>query len=720
MAKTPITIYDESLNPVADLENAYNVSVDKKLNKVGRASFQLPVDDVHYDKVQGRRYAEIFSDSERKGLYRILDPKDNHDEGQFNCQHVLGTLNDDMLVGVHSGVTGTTESINYVLDQQETTRWQLGQVDFSRNFHHRWKNRTLLYALFEIPDRYNEDYQWTFDTTSYPWTLNLIKPDKTVGGLLYYEKNAQSITRDDDFSNIITKLYAFGAGSGDDQVALSDSDYTDKNYVEDSTADKTVTRVWTDQRYTNANNLYAAAEARLEEKSTPDLSYSVDAVDIFEKTGNNKLEVGKYVTVKDSEMGVNEDLRINRITKRKIWDDPQNIQVTLANKREPFPDFGNVAYADDLDQVKEGANYSKVYSTQVDAGEILLSAIRGGELPNMPETPSTAGLYLGAEYLGYHDSTQWVTYMDNTGKLILERPSTGASVKLLPSGDEGLVVTDDSGNQVLKALIGGADIGDVVIGQESMDAYAKFDKSAGEFNVRGILNADDLKSGTIDFNAISKEGLEVLEAEIADGAIGGIKIKDGAVSAPKLNVDTLSAVTADMGSLTSGHAEFAGGDVQIGDGVASDGSAGILVQNGGVMEVTDGDGDVIFNTDGVFTGYDKHGSPQSVVYSGFAPPSWTVLDMSSEFGDKLAMVMLRMYNISSSDIDIWIRQNNDTTVEVEGYTNVSRGVNVLRSDGDTASYLTTMTDENGKIEWGTPYDGDYSYEVTLMGYILMG
>jgi len=42
-------------------------------------------------------------------------------------------------------------------------------------------------------------------------------------------------------------------------------------------------------------------------------------------------------------------------------------------------------------------------------------------LVNLPNTPTTAGLFLGANYLGYHSGTggAWTTYMDSTGKFYL-------------------------------------------------------------------------------------------------------------------------------------------------------------------------------------------------------------------------------------------------------------------------------------------------------------
>lgn len=612
MSDIQITIYDKDLNPVADLNNAYNIGHEKRLNEVWQVWFELPTTDPHFDEVKGKRFAEIYEDGERVDLFRIEFPEEGHDETSFQCKHVLSTLMDDMLVNTHSGIVGTNSAIDYVLGEQDTAHWQKGTVDFSRSFHHNWTDRTLLYALFSIPDRYNTDYQWTWDTSSYPWTINLIDPSTDVKGLLYYAKNAKEITKEEDYSEIVTKLFAYGNGSGADQVSLSDSSSTSNDYIKDSTAISNygkITRVWEDQRYTDPDNLYTAAQARLDRKSKPRRVYKTNAVDIYQETGWNQLKVGQYYTIKDDERDIDINVRIERIKKRDITGDPAEVDVELANKRKRYPDFGNVAYADDLDSVKSGSQYAKVYSTQIEAGEILLSAIRGGAAPTMPSTPDTGGLYLGADYMGYHDGSNWITYMDSSGHLRLDKPSTGAQVELLPDANEGLQVLDNDGNQVLAALVAGTDVGDVIIGDEVGGSYAKYDKSAGSFIVRGSLTADDLNGGTLDFSAISRTGLSVIESEISNNAV----TKD------KISVTKLSAISGDFGVIESGYASFAGGDVQIGDNVTSDDSDGIYVTKGGKVELEDTRGMTLFNSDGEFEGIkiiDAHVSTSSGDYQG--------------------------------------------------------------------------------------------------------
>ena len=97
-----------------------------------------------------------------------------------------------------------------------------------------------------------------------------------------------------------------------------------------------------------------------------------------------------------------------------------------------------------LDAVQDGDSYAKVLKTNISAGSILLSKVieddqhktvnatqqsaidpTTGQLKTAvtPATylgsPSSSGLYLGADYLGYYNGSEWKTYMDSSGNFYL-------------------------------------------------------------------------------------------------------------------------------------------------------------------------------------------------------------------------------------------------------------------------------------------------------------
>ena len=78
-----------------------------------------------------------------------------------------------------------------------------------------------------------------------------------------------------------------------------------------------------------------------------------------------------------------------------------------------------------------------------------------------------------------------------------------ASFEIFPDYDKtiGQIVKDDAGSEVFKVLIGGTDVGDVIMGNYAGGAGAKWDKSAGTFSVNGTITATTGSIGGFDIGA---------------------------------------------------------------------------------------------------------------------------------------------------------------------------------------------------------------------------
>ena len=70
-------------------------------------------------------------------------------------------------------------------------------------------------------------------------------------------------------------------------------------------------------------------------------------------------------------------------------------------------------------------------------------------------------------------------------------------VQIHPDSDTGIKIIDDSANEIFKVLVGGTDVGDVIIGDYANNHGIKYDKSTNSLNIRGDLTADDISGGTL-------------------------------------------------------------------------------------------------------------------------------------------------------------------------------------------------------------------------------
>ena len=335
-------IFDRNMKRLAFLDNAVSVSYSMEINSLWTATFTLPADDDKNAYCTPLNFVEIFDGDERIDLFRIIGEDLERSDGAtrfYNCEHVLATLLSDVLFQYHQyggGGIKTADVLNYVLARQTTRNWVLGDCDFKRYFEYNWENSTLLAALFAVPECFDTEYMWQWDTTVYPWTISLVAPPDTLKSEIRYAKNMTSIVKTVDASGIANRIYALGYGEGVNQLTIS-SVNNGIPYVEDAMSIQQYglcSSILVDSRYQVAENLKGYAEQLLAELKEPYISYEIGAIDLHRLTGDafSKFRPGEIVRVVDEADGVNLRTRIVSVEKSDAQGDPGNISVTIANK----------------------------------------------------------------------------------------------------------------------------------------------------------------------------------------------------------------------------------------------------------------------------------------------------------------------------------------------------------------------------------------------------
>ena len=341
-----VKIYDTNMNLKAVLENAFAVGYEQRLNEVGTAHFSLPADDPKVTECQSFRFVEIYDNDEKIDLYRIMPDKiDRTDDGiftTFECEHVLATLMDDILFQynpVPTGIyTALNDQINFILTAQTTFRWEIGINEFSATFTYNFENENLLSALFSIPKAFEEDYVWSWDTTSLPWQLNLLPPGITSALAtipsfnLIYRKNIKSIERETDPRGIITKLYPLGAGEGVNQLTIRRANGGIPYITASTTAYGTISGFFVDKTETNTFTLLGKARTELDKISIPRVTYRINGADVSKLTGESIFQVGASVIIKDEDLGIDISAQIVSITKDNISEAEWDTNLEISNK----------------------------------------------------------------------------------------------------------------------------------------------------------------------------------------------------------------------------------------------------------------------------------------------------------------------------------------------------------------------------------------------------
>lgn len=324
----------------AYLENAYAISYEKQVNSIWQASFSLPLNDPKVNKVELLKYVEITDEDEYIGLFRII-PKltvknESTQEVNFQCEHVLATLLDTPLFKYHQLTNYTTKDVlQYLLDKQFHKHWKLGTVEFTRYFHYSWENENLLSAILSVPRPFNEQYEWTWDTQSYPWTLNLVKPEMEPVCRIQERYNLIGLEIEENPMNQFNRIYPLGAGEGVNQLTI-ESVNNGVPYLEDRQPGEEIkATVWVDQRFTDAESLKASAQGLLDKWKKPQVTWSVSAAELSKITG---LSIDKFTEGKVVRLLLDDfpetDLRIMKKIKPDIKGDPGNVELEIGNVQE--------------------------------------------------------------------------------------------------------------------------------------------------------------------------------------------------------------------------------------------------------------------------------------------------------------------------------------------------------------------------------------------------
>jgi phage minor structural protein len=335
-----IKTLDLQRNVTAILENAKGISYTKINNQIWKASFILPINDPKVDKVKLLKYVEVYDEGDYVGLFRIIPKKTSKSSlfVSFECEHVLSTLLSSTLFKDHQ-LTNllTNEVLLYLLNQQKEKHWKLGKVEITRYFHYLWENENLLSAIFSVTKPFDEQYRWTWDTTSYPWTLNLVRQNTEPVCRIKEGHNLIDFEIEENPMSVFNRIYPLGYGEGVNQLTI-ESVNNGIPYIEDAESiaeNGIIETTWADKRFEDAALLKASAEALLKKWKEPIVSWVVRAADVSSITGAkiDKLKEGNVVRLELDDYP-NVDLLIMKEHRPDTEGDPGNTQLEIGSLTE--------------------------------------------------------------------------------------------------------------------------------------------------------------------------------------------------------------------------------------------------------------------------------------------------------------------------------------------------------------------------------------------------
>lgn len=253
---------------------------------------------------------------------------------RVQLEHAVSLLKDEILFGEHKAaeITGNAkattctaaQAIRYILSR--SADWELGRCDYTVSNPYRFDGDSLMDAL-EIVSNSLADSWWTYDFSTYPFKLNIIKKSTGVGTVLRCGRNITAIARSIDRSGMFTRFYPIGKND----LHLPGGGYAEKN----TAAYGVVSKVETDQSLDSEDELRRWANERLALHAEPVVTIEVDALELSAATGESvdKLKLGEKCRVTVSEYGSEITETITQITYNDKLHAPEAARITLANNR---------------------------------------------------------------------------------------------------------------------------------------------------------------------------------------------------------------------------------------------------------------------------------------------------------------------------------------------------------------------------------------------------
>ncbi len=448
-----IRVLDLNFKLVAILENAFNVGYERERNIVPTATFTLPETDPKNAKVTNLRYIDI----EDVGLYRVMPKLTTRNSSnrtiKYELQHVSSTLFDSVLFKYHQLTNYTTKQVlEYLINAQKTKHWKLGTVEFTRYFHYSWENENLLSAILSVPTPFNEEYRFTFDTSSYPWTINLVRPETVATARIREDYNLQGFTMEENPMGLYNRIYPLGAGEGVNQLDIRKVN-GGSYYLQDTASIATYglhEYIWVDKRFTVAQSLKESAQALLDEWKTPIVNWKISASDLSDITSidADKLVEGRLVRIIIGQRPPF-NLYIIKESRSDIYSGRLDVQLELGNWGEKGSTQTELKRRQQINELySQGATNILNFGYQDNCDNTIPAVIPFYIDDDVVNVNTIELTYRTKKFRAYSGVTK------GGGSLVKSTSSGGSTVKSTSSGG-GSTATSSSGGGVVKSTASG-------------------------------------------------------------------------------------------------------------------------------------------------------------------------------------------------------------------------------------------------------------------------
>lgn len=387
------TIHSDNLDRIS------GGKIVKAVNAVDSFTFTIYPDNAGYDKLKPLTTSvTVTDDSTGKDVFigRVLKCPDSMNEQGLICKSVtcegrLGWLYDSVQPYVEYKMVGISTVLSSFLSKHNAQvgadkRIELGQVTVTASNNYTYTanwDKTMNVIADKLIGKFGGEIQLR-DKDGKVYLDYLENIGHGTDTTIELAVNLKTISREVDETAVITRLYPLGAKLTDSEKRLTIGTVNGgKDYIEDSSLIAKYgvisgPQIWDD--VTLASNLLSKGKEYLKSVNRAKVQYQITALDLSRINKHiEQFELGCWYRVKNSLMGIDEDLRIVGIS--IDLDNPEQSELTFGDKFETMTGF-MTAKTKSLQTAIDNSEFRnrQVIDSKIENATKLITGAEGGHV----------------------------------------------------------------------------------------------------------------------------------------------------------------------------------------------------------------------------------------------------------------------------------------------------------------------------------------------------
>lgn len=397
-----VTITNGAENTIIRSDGTDRISggkIAKSINAVDSFSFTIYPNNAGYDFLKPLTTAvKVYDENTGKDIFigRVLKCPDSMDERGLICRKVtcegrLGWLYDSVQPYVEYKMVGISTVLSSFLSKHNAQvgadkRIELGQVTVTASNNYTYTanwDKTMNVIADKLIGKFGGEIQLR-DKDGKVYLDYLENIGHGTDTTIELAVNLKTISREVDETAVITRLYPLGAKLTDSEKRLTIGTVNGgKDYIEDSSLIAKYgvisgPQIWDD--VTLASNLLSKGKEYLKSVNRAKVQYQITALDLSRIDKHiEQFELGCWYRVKNSLMGIDEDLRIVGIS--IDLDNPQASQLTFGDRFETLSGF-MTAKTQSLQSAIDNSEFRnrQVIDSKIENATKLITGAEGGHV----------------------------------------------------------------------------------------------------------------------------------------------------------------------------------------------------------------------------------------------------------------------------------------------------------------------------------------------------